>query len=91
MANVKSRTNKQHEPLPEHFGSPEEAARFWDAHDSADYEEHMSDVDCEVKIKRRTYMISLDSDVYQKLRAIAKARGVKTETLVNLWIQEKAS
>jgi hypothetical protein len=91
MANVRSNTKKRRDPLPEHFGSPEEAAGFWDTHDSADYEEHMGDVDCEVNIRRRTYMISLDSEVYRKLRAIAKRRGVKTETLVNLWIQEKAS
>jgi hypothetical protein len=36
-------------------------------------------------------MISLDSDLYRKLRVIAKERGVKPETLVNLWLQEKAS
>ncbi|MCA1615505.1 MAG: BrnA antitoxin family protein [Acidobacteria bacterium] len=91
MASVKSKPKKRRDPLPEHFGSPEEAADFWDTHDSADYEDYMSDVECQVNIKRRAYMISLDSDLYGKLRAIAKDRGVKPETLVNLWIQEKAS
>jgi len=77
--------------LPERFTSLEEAAQFWDTHDSADYEEHMRDVDCEVNIKRRTYLVSLESELYRKLRVIAKERGVKPETLVNLWLQEKAS
>jgi hypothetical protein len=92
MANVKSRgARHRREPLPERFGSVEEAGEFWDTHDSADYEEDMVDVDCDVNIKRRVYLVSLESDLYRRLRAIAKARGVKTETLVNLWIQEKAS
>jgi hypothetical protein len=82
---------KKRDPLPEHFNTIEEAAEFWDTHDSADYEDYMRDVECQVNIKRRTYMISLDSDLYRKLRVIAKERGVKPETLVNLWIQEKAS
>jgi len=77
--------------LPERFISIEEAAEFWDTHDSADYEEFMRDVDCKINIKRRTYLVLLESELYRKLRIIAKERGVKPETLVNLWLQEKAS
>ena len=91
MANVKSKSRKKRDPLPERFISIEEAAEFWDTHDSADYEEFMRDVDCEINIKRRTYLVSLESELYRKLRIIAKERGVKPETLVNLWLQEKAS
>lgn len=85
------RAKKQSVPLPEYFSSLEEAGEFWDTHDSADYEEYMRDVDCQVNIKRRTYLVSLESELYRKLRVIAKERGVKPETLVNLWLQEKAS
>jgi hypothetical protein len=91
MADAKNKTVKKCDPLPERFTTIEEAAEFWDTHDSADYEEYMRDVECHVNIKRRTYMISLDSNLYRKLRVIAKERGVKPETLVNLWLQEKAS
>ena len=77
--------------MPERFISIEEAAEFWDTHDSADYEEFMRDVDCKINIKRRTYLVLLESELYRKLRIIAKERGVKPETLVNLWLQEKAS
>ncbi len=91
MVSAKNKTMKKRDPLPERFNTIEEAADFWDTHDSADYEEYMRDVECQVNIKQRTYMISLDSDLYRKLRIIAKARGVKPETLVNLWLQEKAS
>ena len=93
MANTKSRAKvqKSRDPLPEHFRSLEEAAEFWDTHDSADYEEYMRDVEFDVDIKRRTYLVSLDGDLYRKVRAIAREKGVPTETLVNRWIEEKAS
>jgi hypothetical protein len=93
MANTKSKlkVKKLHDSLPERFETVEEAADFWDAHDSSEYEEHMRDVECTVDIKRRTYLVSLDSDLYQRVRAIARKKGVAAETLVNLWIEEKAS
>lgn len=75
--------------MPEYFGSLEEAAEFWDTHDSADYEEYMKDATFEVDIKRKTYLISLDRDLYHKVRSLAEERGISTETLLNLWIQEK--
>lgn len=78
------------DPLPEHFASLEEAAEFWDTHDSADYEEFMRDVECEVDIKTRQYLISLDADLFHKVKSIAQAKGISSETLVNLWVQEKA-
>ena len=93
MANARSKTKpkKQRDPLPAHFRSLDEAAEFWDTHDSADYEEYMRDVECEVDIKRRVHLISLDSDLYRKVSALAQARGISADTLVNLWVQEKAS
>ncbi len=79
------------EPLPEHFNSLEEAAHFWDTHDSADYNEYFKDVEAEVDIKRRTYLISIDGVLYDKVQAIAKKKHVALETLVSRWIHEKAS
>lgn len=45
------------DPLPEHFNSLEEAAEFWDTHDSADYEEYFKEVHFDVKLKPRTALI----------------------------------
>jgi hypothetical protein len=91
MANTKSKAARGRDPVPEHFKTMEDAAEFWDTHDSAKYEDYMKDVEFEVDIKRRTYLISLDSELYQKVRAIARKKGVPAEKLVNLWIEEKAS
>jgi glycosyltransferase involved in cell wall biosynthesis len=46
MVDIKSKTKvkSRRVPVPEHFGSVEEAAEFWDTHDSADYEDYMKDV-----------------------------------------------
>jgi len=78
-------------PLPEQFNNLDDAVEFWDTHSLADYQEAWRDVQCEIDIKRRTYQISLDSGIYQKLRRAARERGVSAETLVNLWLQEKVS
>ncbi|MDQ1559808.1 MAG: CopG antitoxin of type toxin-antitoxin system, partial [Pyrinomonadaceae bacterium] len=50
MADAKNKTAKKRDPLPERFATIEEAAEFWDTHDSADYEEYMRDVECQVNI-----------------------------------------
>ncbi|MEO6726195.1 MAG: CopG family antitoxin [Blastocatellia bacterium] len=76
-AKAKVASKKQRDPLPEHFNSIEEAGEFWDTHDSGDYEDYMHDVECEFEINRSVYRVSLDSDLYHKVTAIAQTRGVK--------------
>jgi hypothetical protein len=49
------------------------------------------DVECEIDIKRRTFLVPLDRDLYRKVQSIARKRGVSAETLLNMWILEKAS
>jgi len=90
-ASRKIRKPKRRDPIPEHFSSLEEAGTFWDTHDSAEYEDSMQDVEMRVRIRGHRYMISLDSDLYRKVDSIAKKRGISIQTLLNMWIQEKAS
>jgi hypothetical protein len=85
----RSKVKKPRNSVPEKFSSVEDAVEFWHAHSLADYEESWKDVQCEIDIKRRTYQISVDGGLYQKLRRAARARGVSADTLVNLWLQEK--
>ena len=44
MANNRNKTAKNRDPLPEHFNSLEEAAEFWDTHDSSEFEDEFEDV-----------------------------------------------
>jgi hypothetical protein len=89
MSTVKNK--KRNHSIPKHFSTPEEAGQFWDSHDSADYEENMIAVECQIDIKRRTFLVPLDRDLYRKVQSIARKKGVSAETLLNMWILEKAS
>lgn len=91
MANTKNKPKKHNSSLPKHFASLEEAGDFWDVNDSADYEEYLQDVEYEVDIKQRMYLVSLDGDLFRRVSTIARDKGIAPETLVNLWVQEKAS
>lgn len=61
------KVKKKTDPLPERFISLKEAAEFWDKHDSADYEEYMCEVVCEVKIARRIFILS-EEDLAQQVK-----------------------
>ncbi len=83
---AKKPSEKKRDPLPEHFASLEEAAEFWNTHDSADYEEYFVEVDVEVDLKRT---ISVDSALYDRVSAIAKKKHIRTNELLSRWIKEK--
>jgi hypothetical protein len=88
-AKTKRTTKKSRDPLPEHFNSLEEAAEFWDTHDTTDYDEYFVDVDFDVELKPRTHLIAIDGALYEQLRVIARKRRVPAEKLVSRWIAEK--
>jgi hypothetical protein len=91
MKKEKDRAQKKRDPLPDIFDSIDEAATFWDAHDSADYEDMMEDVDFQVEIKRHAYLVPIAGPVLDALRQKARSEGVSTETLVNLLLQKHVS
>lgn len=66
----------------------EEIAEFWDTHSLADYWDQTHEVEFEVTAKRRR-RVTLDPDIYAQLETQAQARGILSETLVNLWLAEK--
>jgi hypothetical protein len=66
----------------------EEIAEFWDTHSLADHWDQTHEVEFQVRAQRRR-RVTLDPDVYARLEAQARARGVQPETLVNLWLSER--
>lgn len=88
---AKSKAKPQRDPLPEHFSSLEEAAEFWDTHDSGDYEEYFKDVECEVDVKRQVYEVGVDSDLFKKVSRIAHQQRLSPERLIHRWLWEKVS
>src|SRR6266571_9232790 len=86
---MKKSRKRTRDPLPEQFNSAEEAGEFWDTHSGTDYEDHMKEVHFDVDLKGRTHDVRIADDLMREVRKIANKKGVATETLVNLWLQEK--
>lgn len=66
----------------------DEIADFWDNHSLADYWDQTHEVEFEVRAQRRR-RVKIDPEVYSKLEAQARARGILPETLVNMWLSQK--
>jgi hypothetical protein len=66
----------------------EEIAEFWDTHSLADYWDQTHEVEFEVRAQRRR-RVTLDPEVFLKVEAQARKRGLLPETLVNLWLVER--
>lgn len=67
---------KQVDPIPEEFASYEEAAEFWDTHDTTDYPDVFHSVEVKSELKKRHHEIEVDADVLKELRAQAQRKGV---------------
>ena len=75
--------------LPENFNTLEELWEFWDTHSSADYEGDMEPVKVEIDLSTSKVYCPVAKNLLRQVRAQARQQGVSTETLINLWLQEK--
>ena len=66
-----------------------EIGAFWDTHDLAEYWELTHPVEFEVDIQSEVTYYPLDTTLSERIRSIARQRGISSETLLNLWVQEK--
>jgi predicted HicB family RNase H-like nuclease len=80
---------KQVDPIPEEFASYEEAAEFWDTHDTTDYLEGFETVAVEAELKRRRYEVEIDEELMKVLTEQAQKRGVAVSQLVSELLKEK--
>lgn len=72
------------EPIPETFSSYEEAAEFWDTHDTTDYLEDFETVSLEEsELRNRRFEVSIDEDLRRALHQKAERQGIGVEQLVN--------
>jgi hypothetical protein len=74
---------------PENFETLNELWEFWDTHSSADYEDDMEAVEVEIDLPSSKVYCPVAKDLLRQVRAQARQQGVSTETLINLWLQEK--
>ena len=80
---------KHVDPLPEEFVSYDEAAEFWDTHDTTDYLDSFETVEVESELKRRHYEVEIDEDLMKVLSEQAQKRGVAVSRLVSDMLREK--
>ena len=71
--------------------SVEELARFWDAHDLTDFEDQLENVPKRVFERKRETVIPvrLRRQEVEKVKRVAKTRGVREATLLRQWVREK--
>jgi len=54
---------KEIDPLPEEFASYEEAAEFWDTHDTTDYPDSFETIAVHSELRRRRYKVDIDEEM----------------------------
>ncbi len=71
--------------------SIQKLARFWDTHDLTDFEGDLEEVrePVFVRAKNRVLTVSLKASEAQRLKRIARSKGVKDTTLLRRWIVER--
>lgn len=69
--------------------SIEEMALFWDEHDATDFEDQTREVDMTFDLNVRRHYIAIDPELLRNIRQTALSRGISTESLINLWLQER--
>ncbi len=79
---------KARDPIPE-FHTLADMATFWDDHSTADYFDLGEEVHFEVRTDERQRRIALMPELSEQIEIHARARGVTTETLINLWLAER--
>jgi hypothetical protein len=74
---------KHVDPIPKELASYEEAAEFWDTHDTTDYPDSFRTVEAVVEFRRRRYEVEIDEDVARELRVKARQEGVTISHLAS--------
>jgi hypothetical protein len=65
--------------------SPEKMGEFWDKHDFNEFDD-LNAPDVETRVSAA---IPIEPDLLSDIEELAHQRGIKAETLVNLWLKEK--
>lgn len=71
------------DPIPEAFASYEEAAAFWDTHDTSDYPEAFTAVPVKAELRRRRYEVEIEQELLGVLRKQARKKKIPMKRLVN--------
>ncbi|MFQ5418940.1 MAG: CopG family antitoxin [Anaerolineae bacterium] len=74
--------------IPE-MKSYEQIADFWDTHSLADYWNQTEPAEFDIVPEaRHRYLVAIDPDILSRVRRVARQRGLHTESLVNLFLEQ---
>lgn len=77
--------------LPE-FKTADEETQFFENHSVAPYWDQLEPTEVAISRPRKKQIsIRFDPDILAKVQKIATARGVPYQTLIQLWVAEKAA
>ena len=72
------------------FSSYEEEARFWDTHDTTDFEDEFKPVRVRfAKDLSADIIVTLDPDTLTKVRAAARLKKTDPPTIIRRWVMER--
>lgn len=69
--------------------SYEETGEYWDSHDLGEVWDRTEPVSFDVDIQSEHRYFPVDAEISKKIIKMAKKRGVSSETLLNLLLQER--
>ena len=77
------------EPIPEEFDNYEDAAEFWDTHDSTEYDDVLEEIEMEVDIQKRHYLVEIDKEVSEVLHKKAQKQGIPDSVFASKLLQKE--
>jgi hypothetical protein len=66
-----------------------EIGAYWDKHDLSDAWRKTKKVQFEVVAEPEATYYPIEKDLSEKIQSAAKKQGVSSDTLVNLWLEQK--
>ena len=77
-------SGKRVDHIPNEFATYEDAAAFWDTHDTTDYPDAFQTVEVEeVALRQRRYEVEIDEDVVRMLQEQARKRALPISRLAS--------
>lgn len=66
-----------------------EIGEFWEMHDLSDFWAKTKKIKFDVDIESEVTYYPIKKDLSEKIQLMAHKRGVSSDTLVNLWLEQK--
>jgi hypothetical protein len=67
----------------------DELADYWDTHDLGDVWNQTREVKADIRLTRRRYLVTIESDIIQSVRRLARRRRVSCGLLINRLLRER--